>query len=212
MKTKLVYVLVSYDEQNDYLEQCLLSCYSARLHNADAEIILLVDNLTDNTLQGKRAEILKYISQKIVIDIAGNYNATQRSRIIKTTAREYVRGDFLFIDTDTVITQSIAGADQLQCSIGAVADGHVPTKKNIAAWKYLKKIDRLFIKTVKADVYIHKFFKQYKFDGQHYWEIGTREHTKRSVLKSMRKFFAVEKWYVAPFNPYHVFFILRKKV
>jgi cellulose synthase/poly-beta-1,6-N-acetylglucosamine synthase-like glycosyltransferase len=152
MKTKLVYVLVSYDEQNDYLEQCLLSCYSARIHNADAEIILLVDNLTNDTLQGKRAEILKYISRKIVIDIAENYNAIRRSRIIKTTAREYVQGDFLFIDTDTVITQSLDGADQLQCSIGAVADSHVPIRKNIAAWKYLKKIDRQLHWTTSEDI------------------------------------------------------------
>jgi hypothetical protein len=55
MRTKLVYVLVSDNEQSDYLEQCLLSCYSARLHNAGAEIVLFVDHLTDDTLQGKRA-------------------------------------------------------------------------------------------------------------------------------------------------------------
>ncbi|MDR2291930.1 MAG: hypothetical protein LBE11_00465 [Prevotellaceae bacterium] len=152
MKTKLVYVLVSYDDQNDYLEQALLSCYSARLHNADAEIILLVDNLTDDSLQGKRAEILKYISKKTVITIQDNYSAAQRSRIIKTTARNYIQGDFLFIDTDTIITQSLSDADQLKCLIGAVADSHVPVKKNISAYKYLKKIDRLLNWKTSEDI------------------------------------------------------------
>jgi cellulose synthase/poly-beta-1,6-N-acetylglucosamine synthase-like glycosyltransferase len=144
MKTKLVYVLVSYNEQNDYLEQCLLSCYSARLHNPDAKIVLLTDDLTDKTLQGKRAEILKYISEKTVIDIKEKkYTATQRSRIIKTKAREFVQGDFLFIDTDTVITQPLSDADKFECNIGAVIESHVPIKKNISAYNYLKKIDRV---------------------------------------------------------------------
>jgi hypothetical protein len=80
-----------------------------------------------------------------------------------------------------------------------------------SAIKYKFEVKLPFIKTVKADVHIHKFFKRYTFDGQHYWEIGTRGYTKRSVRKSMRKFFTVKKWYVAPYNTYHVFFILRKK-
>lgn len=152
MKTKLVYVLVSYDEQNDYLEQCLLSCYSTMLRNPDAEIILLADNLTNDSLQGKRSEILKYISQKTVIDIKGNYTAAQRSRIIKTTAREHVQGDFLFIDTDTVVTQSLLDADRLNCLIGAVADSHVPIRENSSAYGYLKKIDRLLNWTTSEDI------------------------------------------------------------
>jgi 2-polyprenyl-3-methyl-5-hydroxy-6-metoxy-1,4-benzoquinol methylase len=81
-----------------------------------------------------------------------------------------------------------------------------------SAMKYKFEVKLPLIKTVKVNIFIHKFFKQYKFDGQHYWEIGTRGHTKRSVRKSMEKFFTVKKWYVAPYNPYHVFFILRKKI
>jgi hypothetical protein len=81
-----------------------------------------------------------------------------------------------------------------------------------SAMKYRFEIKLPIIKTIKVNIYIHKFFKKHKFDGVHYWEIGTRGHTKRSVLKSMRKFFTVEKWYVAPYNPYHVFFILKKRI
>jgi hypothetical protein len=81
-----------------------------------------------------------------------------------------------------------------------------------SAMKYKLELNLPVIKTIKVNIYIHKFFKKHPFDGQHYWEIGTRGHTKRSILKSMRKFFTVEKWYVAPFNSYHVFFILSKKV
>jgi hypothetical protein len=52
MKTKIVY------EQDIYLEQTLLSVYSARLHMPDAEIILLVDDLTNKTINGKRNKII----------------------------------------------------------------------------------------------------------------------------------------------------------
>jgi 2-polyprenyl-3-methyl-5-hydroxy-6-metoxy-1,4-benzoquinol methylase len=89
--------------------------------------------------------------------------------------------------------------------------GHVIISLPYSAMKYKIELKLPVIKTIKVKVYVHKFFKKHKFDGEHYWEIGTRGHTKRSILKSMKKFFAVAKWYVAPYNPYHVFFILRKK-
>ncbi|MDR3350105.1 MAG: class I SAM-dependent methyltransferase [Prevotellaceae bacterium] len=89
--------------------------------------------------------------------------------------------------------------------------GHVIISLPYSAMKYKIELKLPVIKTVKANIYIHKFFKKHTFDGEHYWETGTRGHTKRSVLKSMRKFFAVEKWYIAPHNPYHLFFVLRKK-
>jgi hypothetical protein len=90
--------------------------------------------------------------------------------------------------------------------------GNVIISLPYSAIKYKFEVKLPVIKTIKVNMYVHKFFKKYKFDGEHYWEIGTRGYTKRSVLKSMRKFFTVEKWYVAPYNSYHVFFILRGKV
>ncbi|MDR1199765.1 MAG: class I SAM-dependent methyltransferase [Prevotellaceae bacterium] len=79
-----------------------------------------------------------------------------------------------------------------------------------SAIKYKFEIKLPVVKTIKINMYIHNFFKKHKFDGEHYWEIGTRGHTRRSVLKSMAKFFTVNKWYLAPYNPYHLFFILNK--
>ncbi|MDR0581534.1 MAG: class I SAM-dependent methyltransferase [Prevotellaceae bacterium] len=89
--------------------------------------------------------------------------------------------------------------------------GHIIISLPYSAMKYKMELKLPVIKTVKLNIYIHKFFKRHQFDGEHYWEIGTRGHTKRSVLKSMRKFFTVEKWYVATYNSYHVFFIVKKK-
>ena len=58
MKTKIVYVVVS-DDADFYLEQTLVSVYSARLYNPNAEILLLVDSETNKTILGKREAILQ---------------------------------------------------------------------------------------------------------------------------------------------------------
>ena len=47
MKTKIIYVLVS-NENDCYLEQALVSIYSLRLYNPDANLLLLVDEETSS--------------------------------------------------------------------------------------------------------------------------------------------------------------------
>ena len=64
MKTKLVYVLTCAPEAT-YIEQALISIWSARYHNLDAHIVLLVDDKTNELLVGKRAEVLVYITEKV---------------------------------------------------------------------------------------------------------------------------------------------------
>ena len=124
MRTKIVYVLVS-DNKDVYLEQTLVSVYSARLYMPNSEIVLVVDETTDKTLSEKRSTILKYISSKVVIRIEGNYTNMQRSRVLKTTLREHVDGDFLFIDSDTIVMSSLEEVDLFDFDIGAVRDHHV---------------------------------------------------------------------------------------
>ena len=107
MKTKIVYVLTS-SKEDTYLEQTLISVYSARLHNPYADILVVTDNATANTIKGGRAEIKKYLSDIVVVDIPAEYNNMQKSRYIKTNLRKFVEGDFLYIDSDTVIAESLA--------------------------------------------------------------------------------------------------------
>lgn len=53
MKTKLVYVLTCAPDKN-YIEQAHMAIWSARYHNPDATIVLIVDDKTDALLTGKR--------------------------------------------------------------------------------------------------------------------------------------------------------------
>ena len=56
MKTKIVYVVVS-DETDIFLEQALLSIFSLRKHNPEAFVELVVDQITNDSISGKRSEI-----------------------------------------------------------------------------------------------------------------------------------------------------------
>ena len=123
MKTKIVYCIVSND--NDiYLEQAWVSIYTLRKHNPDADVILLVDKGTESTLTGKRGGIRELVTEVVAVDTPDGYNAMQRSRYLKTNFRQFIAGDLLFIDADTVIGGSLAGIDNIDSEIACVPDEH----------------------------------------------------------------------------------------
>ena len=128
MKTKLVYVLTCAPEAT-YIEQALISIWSARYHNPDAHIVLLVDEKTNELLVGKRAEVLEYVTECKIITTPNDYTVAQSSRLLKTNVRSLVEGDLLFVDCDTVIAKSLDEIDQYDCEIGAVLDTHRPVSK-----------------------------------------------------------------------------------
>ena len=126
MKTKLVFVLTCAPEAT-YIEQALISIWSARYHNPDAHIVLLVDDLTNELLVGKRAEVLEYITEKLVITFEDE-SATMmyRSRWIKTQVRQLVKGDLLFIDCDTIVDKSLEEIDEVEAEAAAVPESNLP--------------------------------------------------------------------------------------
>lgn len=129
MKTKIVYVLVS--SNNDiYLEQAYVSMYSVKYYMPDAHITLLTDKLTKATFIGIRKKEIQYVDELISIEISGNYTASQRSRILKTSVRKYIKGDFLFIDTDTIIVKPLYEIDNMEADIAACWDTHSPFVSN----------------------------------------------------------------------------------
>ena len=85
-----VYVLVS-DENDLYYEQALMSTYSLRNLMPDANIILLIDDKTRNSINSpllKRDEIKKYVSKMISVRFDEKVSNTERSRLIKTSIPE----------------------------------------------------------------------------------------------------------------------------
>ena len=125
MKTKLVYVLTCAPEAT-YIEQALISIWSAWYHNPNVQIVLFVDNKTRDILVGMRSEILEYISECKVVDFDDDANMMYRSRYIKTRVRSLVDGDILFIDSDTIINGALAEIDDCPYDVAAVLESNLP--------------------------------------------------------------------------------------
>ena len=124
MKTKLLYVLVSSPEDN-YLEMAHISITSAKYYMPDCHVVLLVDDQTDRLMDDNRRKILKNVDEYVVVPLESNISSHVRSRLIKCGARQYVKGDFLYIDTDTIIVKPLYEIDQVEASIAAVRDSHL---------------------------------------------------------------------------------------
>jgi hypothetical protein len=85
-----------------------------------------VDDKTSALLVGKRAEVLEYTTEKIIIpfeDIA--LTPMYRSRYIKTRVRYLVDGDILFLDSDTIINGSLADIDDCPYDVAAVFESNL---------------------------------------------------------------------------------------
>lgn len=129
MKTKIVYAVTS-DNSDIYLEQTYVSICSLRRFHPDATVILVVDDKTNNTITGKREYILEVVTEKIVVIPPQEYTKVERSRYLKTTIRSYIEGDYLFIDSDTVICDDLSDVDNFDGDICAVLDYHLPLKEH----------------------------------------------------------------------------------
>lgn len=124
MNLKFTYVLTCAPDKH-YIEWVLISLYSLRRIHPEAYTILLVDDKTDAILTGGRALVLDYVSEKIVVDCPSEMNLGARSRYIKTSIRQHVSGDFIYLDCDTVVCTPLDELDYLNVKIGAIDDNHL---------------------------------------------------------------------------------------
>ena len=124
MKTKLLYILVSGPE-DVYLEQAFVSASSCARHNPGAAMTLLTDKATADGWLYKNplsAAFTALFSEVLVAPLDPSIPAMKRSRLLKTGMREYVKGDFLFIDADTVVARPLDAIDSVEASIAAAPD------------------------------------------------------------------------------------------
>ena len=128
MKTKLLYILVS-SQADVYLEQAYVSALSARRRNPEACLTLLTDEDTQMSLGTRSAldEAFRALFDEVVVaQLNPALPPMKRSRLLKTGMREYVQGDFLFIDADTVVARPLADIDALEAPLAACRDLHSP--------------------------------------------------------------------------------------
>lgn len=127
MKTQIVYTLIS-SEKDYFLEELWVSLYSLRSYHPEVTVKVMVDEPTKLYME-RFPKLCDLITEIVVVPVSEKYNAKQRSRVIKTTVRNVIDGNYLFIDTDTVICKPLDEIDNLSCDIAAVPDGHLPLKE-----------------------------------------------------------------------------------
>ena len=139
MRTKIVYALTSSPE-DFYTEQAYMSMYSVKLYNPECHIILVTDEQTFYTLVGNRARIKEFIDEFVLIRVPEALTRKAASRYIKTLIRQNIEGDYLYIDSDTIIIASLEELDEFTCDIGAVLDYHenLHERNNIQLTRFLR--------------------------------------------------------------------------
>ena len=137
------YVLID-DDSLRYYRQLLISLTSLRRRGFPGEVKILTDETTAKIIGTRKgAELSDLSAEPVVVDVPEKLARKARSRFIKTSIREHIEGDFLFIDTDTVIADALP--DQISAhDIAMVLDGHLPMaeRTNIGGVDFAKDIFR----------------------------------------------------------------------
>jgi len=187
---KYLYVLASTDKDY-YAEQAFVSITSLRIHNENAFVSLLVDDKTNKNLDQRKFNIKSLVNEIVVKTFDENIEQRDRSRQLKTSMRNLVSGDFLYIDCDTVICDNLEEIWNCDYNLAAVPDGHMEfkdlrtrqsviskfkkvSKNNIPIEKYYFNSGVFFVKECKENYgffykwneYWHKYEHEKKFGDQ----------------------------------------------
>lgn len=139
---KYLYVLVN-SPTGFYVEQTYVSMLSLKHVSPAASISLLVDDKTANECKNNFFNATKaLINEYKVVNLSPDMSAIARSRHLKTTMRQHIRGDFLYVDSDTIWANPI-NEKEFTFDIMGVLDGNNVLQNNPA----LDYIQELFKET-----------------------------------------------------------------
>ena len=172
MKTQIVYTLIS-SEKDYFLEELWVSLYSLRIFHPEVTVKVLVDEPTEKYMK-RFQKLCDMITEIVVVPVPENYNAKQRSREIKTTVRNDIDGDYLFIDTDTVVCKKLDGIDELTCDLAAVPDGHLPLAE--CMFPPTKSVEQMFGLTLSDAKYWFNSGVMYVADNERAREFYKKWH------------------------------------
>lgn len=142
MKTQIVYALIA-SENDRFIEEIWVSVFSLRLYEKEREVRVCCDAPTAERLK-LFPKLMELLTDVIVIPTPESYDAKHRSRHVKTLTREYIKGPFLFIDTDTVICGALDYIDNLECDMAGVPEGNTSFKQFLFRANVLSRIRDTF--------------------------------------------------------------------
>lgn len=130
MRIKYIYCLIS-TPKDIYYEQVFISVTSLKMHNPNAFVTLFADKETIDSIKDRKADIRKIVDEIVVENFESDVSNLKRSRILKTTMRNRIDGDFLYIDSDTIICQDLSEIESLDFDLGATLELHTSISLNI---------------------------------------------------------------------------------
>ena len=108
---KYLYILVN-SKTGFYTEQTYVSMLSLRHVSPDAYITLLVDSETDKSNRNTFFDSIKQLTNEYkVIELNKDLPAVAKSRFLKTSMRQHIESDFLYVDSDTIWSNPINDTD-----------------------------------------------------------------------------------------------------
>lgn len=122
MKTKIVYVLTS--TGNDiFIEQAYMSIWSCKYYNPGAEVYIVADEDSLHHIENYPA-LCESVSDIITLPFDDSVSKADRSRSLKTSLRKLIKGNFLYVDGDTIFCDSLDELDNIDYEIGMVENVH----------------------------------------------------------------------------------------
>jgi len=94
------------------------------MHTPDAFVSLLTDKETIDSIQNRKVDIRKIVDEVVIENFEAGVSNLKRSRILKTTMRNKINGDFLYIDCDTVVCDNLNDIEEFEFDLGAVLNRH----------------------------------------------------------------------------------------
>lgn len=155
MRTKAVYVVVS-GNSDIYFEQAWVSAWSLKHYNPNMRVECVVDRDTYNNILGSyRKKALEVIDEIVRIEIPIHFNRKKQSRWLKTNLRSLVKGDYIFIDTDTIICDKLDEIDDFEYDVMMVQDSHCPLSKISSKVVIQNQIEAICGKEIKTERYFN---------------------------------------------------------
>ena len=196
MKLQLVYVLIS-SESDFFLEEFWVSLFSLRRFHPKDKVVVLTDHPTAERVRD-RPQLASMITDLKIIDLPDDYDGRLRSRTLKTSVRNLIDGDFMTIDTDTVICGSLDEVDNLPVkNIGMVPEMHGPFKNHITYKFITNELKRIYgtdvsdapywfnsgCMLVRDNEFTREFFKKWNEE----WKVATFQKNASSDQRPLLK-------------------------
>ena len=183
MELYAVYVVIS-QPTDIFFERMWLSAYSLKKYNPKMKVVCLVDDATyrgvQTTYRGKSQKVVDHFE---IIDLPEGLSQRAKSRWIKTNLRSLLKGDFLFIDSDTVVCDDLSELELQKAELMMVFDYHLLLNEHKDGKLIRHECEQVFGRKLTTDDYfnsgvilardtpeVHRFFDMW----HKYWLEGVR--------------------------------------